>query len=148
MMLKSKNLSRQRRDPFENLFDHLFADTLADRHTNEDRGPRTNIAESEGSYEFSFELPGVTESDIQVQLHDKVLSVTARRADAREADEGEPEKQWHRVEHRYGETSRAISLPKDAAEEGIEAVHKHGVLTVTVLKQTAAQPAKIAVRAE
>ena len=148
MMLKSKNLSRQRRDPFESLFDHLFTDTLADRYANDDRGPRTNIAESEGSYEFSFELPGVAESDIEVQLHENVLSVTAHRADAREADEGEPQKRWHRVEHRYGEPSRAISLPKDAAEEGVEAVHKNGVLTVTVLKQAAAQPAKIAVRAE
>jgi HSP20 family protein len=149
MMRKTKSNLPQPRDPFQSLFGHLFGDTLADFYGQpapDNGAPRTNIAETASGYELAFELPGVQEADIRVQLHDHVLTVTAQRRDEREeADEGE--RRWHRVEHRYGETSRAISLPKDAADDGVDAVFKHGVLTVSVPKQAAAQPAKIEVRA-
>ena len=147
MMLKIKNNPPQPRDPFRSLFGHLFGDTLADFYGQPAQGdgaPRTNIAETDAGYELSFELPGVSESDIQVQLHDHVLTVTAQRRDDRDAEDG---RRWHRVEHRYGETSRAISLPKDAADDGVDALFTQGVLKVTVPKQAAAQPAKIEVRA-
>lgn len=148
MILKTKSNPPQPRDPFQSLFGHLFGDTLADFYgqpAREGDAPRTNIAETDAGYLLSFELPGVVESDIQVQLQDHVLTVTALRRDEREADS---ERRWHRVEHRYGETSRAISLPRDADDDGVDAVFKHGVLTVAVPKQAAAQPAKIEVRAE
>ncbi|MGC6486643.1 MAG: Hsp20/alpha crystallin family protein [Planctomycetota bacterium] len=148
MMLKTKNHLPQPRDPFRSLFGHLFGETLADFYgqpAQDGAAPRTNIAETETGYELAFELPGVAEADIQVQLHDHVLTVSALRRDEREAEEG---RRWHRVEHRYGETSRAITLPKDAADDGVDAVFKQGVLTVSVPKQAAAQPARIEVRAE
>lgn len=151
MMLKTKTSLPQTRDPFQSLFGRLFGDTLSDFYGESARdgsAPRTNIAETDHGYELSFELPGVAESDIQVQLHEKVLTVTAQRRDDREDDQDQAGKRWHRVEHRYGETSRAISLPQDAAEEGVDALFKNGVLTVKVPKQAAEKPAQITVRAE
>jgi HSP20 family protein len=52
----------------------------------------------------------------------------------------------HRLEHRYGQYSRAISLPATAEGAGVEAVYQAGVLTVTVPKRAEAKPAKISVR--
>lgn len=148
-MQSSQNVIPQIRDPFQSLLGHLFRDTLTDIQADHRResAPRTNIAETETSYELSFEIPGVDESDIDVQLHDKVLTVTARRAAANDAGADEPRKRWHRVEHGHGESRRAISLPQDAADEGVEAVCKNGVLSVKVPKQAQAQPSKIQVRA-
>lgn len=137
----------QTRDPFQNLFTRLFGDSLAEFYgtdTPTSSNPRTNISETDKAYELSFELPGVIEQDIHVQLHDKTLTITAERKDDRSDDD--KKKRWHRVEHRYGRYSRAIALPQDAAADGIEAVYKNGVLHVVVPKQPEAQPARIAVR--
>ena len=68
--------------------------------------------------------------------------VTAERKDNRES----AGKRWHRVEHRYGQFARTISLPNDAAAAGIDAVYKQGVLTITVPKALESRPTKIAVK--
>ncbi|MCA8964099.1 MAG: Hsp20/alpha crystallin family protein [Planctomycetes bacterium] len=134
----------QLRDPFDNLFGRLFGDALQDFYGTPEQAHalRTNIAENDQGYELSFELPGLDEKAIDVQMHDHTLTVTAERTDDRQT-EG---KRWHRVEHRYGQLSRSIVLPKDAAQSGIEAVYKHGVLTITVPKAPEARPNKISVR--
>jgi len=147
-MQKNPNHVPTPRDPFQSLLTRFFGDSLAEFYggdSDTNRGaPRTNISETETAYELSFELPGVEEKDIEVQLHDKTLTISAERKDQR--DEEDKKKRWHRVEHRYGRYSRAIALPQDAANDGVEAVYKAGVLHVSVPKQPQAQPAKIAVR--
>ncbi len=131
------------RDPFENLFGRLFGDALQDFYGSEAVALRANIAETDQAYELAFEMPGLEEKDIDVQMHDNTLTVTAERRDQRE----EQGKRWHRVEHRYGQMSRAIVLPKNASANGIEAVYKQGVLSVTVPKTPESRPNKISVRA-
>lgn len=134
----------QTRDPFQTLFSRLFGDTLPEFYGNPEGpgAPRTNISESDTSYELSFELPGLEEKDIHVHLQDQTLTVTAERKDQRESTG----KRWHRVEHRYGQFARTISLPHDAANSGIQAVYQKGVLTVTVPKVPESRPTKIEVR--
>ena len=142
-----KSLLPQTRDPFQTLFTRMFGDSLAGLYGDEpsgDTAPRTNIRESAEAYELAFELPGVAEEDVDVQVHDKTLTVTAERKDQRE---DQPEgTRWHRVEHRYGRFTRSISLPQDAADDGIDATLRAGVLTVTVPKQPEAKPSRIAIR--
>ena len=153
-MRKIQNTIPQIRDPFQSLFGRLFGDTVAELYRDDGAKadlPRTNISETDAAYELAFELPGVSEADIDVQLHDRTLTVTAERKDRNEGErdqtaEGKPRRRWHRVEHRYGSFTRSISLPQDATQDGIEAVYDAGVLTVTVPKQPEAQPARIAVR--
>ena len=133
----------QLRDPFQNLFHQLFGDVMPEfAQAETGKAPRTNISETDKSYELSFELPGLDEKDIHVDVHDQVLTVRAERKDQREAKD----RRWHRVEHTYGRFTRTISLPHDAAPSGIDAVYKNGVLNVTVPKAPEAQPAKIQVR--
>jgi HSP20 family protein len=138
----------QTRDPFQNLFHRLFGDAMPEFYGGGADGaaggiPRTNISESDTAYELAFELPGVDEKDISVDLQDQMLTVTAERKDERDANGA----RWHRVEHRYGRFTRTISLPHDASPDGIEAVHQKGVLTVKVPKAPESRPRKIQVRA-
>ncbi len=136
--------SPQTRDPFQTLFNRLFGDTAQELYGSADanQAPRTNISENELAYELQFELPGIEEKDIHVHMHDHVLTVTAERKDDRVAED----KRWHRVEHRYGTFSRAISLPQDATANAIEAVYRQGVLSVKVPKAPESRPTKIQVR--
>lgn len=132
------------RDPFQSLFGRFFGDALQEFYGTPDAppAPRIDISETDKAYELAFELPGLEEKDIHVHLHDHVLTVNAERKEDRE----QTGKRWHRSEHRYGTFSRTISLPRDAAATGVQAVYKQGVLTVTVPKTPEAQPTKIEVR--
>ncbi|MFM1873418.1 MAG: Spore protein [Planctomycetota bacterium] len=136
----------QVRDPFESLFGRFFGDALQEFYSGGEQAiaPRLDVAETDAAYELRFEMPGLEDKDIDVQMHDHTLTVTAERRDDRQ-QEG---KRWHRAEHRYGSMSRAIMLPKDAAASGVEAVYKAGVLTVTVPKAPESRPNKISVRAD
>lgn len=132
------------RDPFRTLFSQLFGDALPEFYGGNDTAgaPRTNISESDTSYQLSFELPGIDEKDIHVDMQDHTLTVTAERKDERETSG----RRWHRVEHRYGQFARTISLPQDASSTGIEAVYQKGLLLVTVPKKPESRPTKIQVR--
>ncbi len=140
----NQSLTPLLRDPFQSLFGRLFGDTMPEFYGTPEANaaPRTNIAENDQGYELSFELPGLDEKDIQVHVQDHVLTVTGERKDDRES-EG---KRWHRVEHRYGQFSRTISLPQDASAKAVEAVYKNGVLTVTVPKQPESRPTKVQIK--
>ena len=134
----------QVRDSFQSLFGRLFGDTLQEFYGTPESNPvpRTNISETETGYELAFELPGLDEKDIDVQVQEHVLTITGERREEQQA-EG---RRWHRIEHRYGQFSRTISLPHDASSQGVEAVYKQGVLTVTVPKQPEARPKRVQIR--
>lgn len=142
----NKSQIPQTRDPFRTLFSRLFGDPLQEFYETQDAAatPRINISETEQAYELAFELPGLDEKDIQVNLQDHVLTVTGERKEDRETQG----KRWHRVEHRYGKFTRAISLPHDAAGNGVQAVYRQGVLTVSVPKVPESRPTRIEVRSK
>ena len=155
MLTTTKSSTPALRDPFQSLF-QLFSDADSwfgpGRSGGQTVAPLANISETDEAYELAFELPGLQESDIQVDLHDNTLTVSAERKDTREAARGDgdtndqPKRKWHRIEHRYGRFVRAISLPKDAASDQVDAVYENGVLTVTVPKAPEAQARRIEVR--
>ena len=131
-------LVARRGDPFARLIDRFFSDQLPELFTT-DQLPRTNIAEDDAALTVSLEMPGVDESDIDVQLEDNQLLVRAERKSETE----ESGKTWHRVEQRYGSMSRTIALPKGLQADAIEAVYKRGVLTLTIPKAEAEKPTRI-----
>jgi HSP20 family protein len=129
---------KTQRDPFSDLFDTFFLPELIAA----DVEPRTNIAETDQAYELSFELPGLDEKDIQVQVHDRQLTVTAERREEQKS-EG---RTWHRLEHRYGKLSRTVLLPEAARSDAVEARYRQGVLSVTVQKSPERLPTKVEVK--
>lgn len=129
------------RSPFRGLLDSFFPDSLPEVFPGP-RVPATDIAETEDAFLFSFELPGVDEQDIQVNVHERRLTVTAERKDQRQ-QEG---RTWHRAEQHYGQVSRTILLPDAANPEAIEATFKNGILGVHVQKHPKSKPVRIQVK--
>jgi HSP20 family protein len=98
--------------------------------------PRSDASAGDNSYEINVELPGVKEDDIEVELHDGVLSVRGeKKHERREEREG-----YFFSERQYGRFQRTFRLPPDAAEEGITASFRDGILTVSVPKSEPAEP--------
>lgn len=98
--------------------------------------PASEASADDGGYRISMEVPGVEEKDIDVTLHEGVVTVTGRKASSK-TETGET---WFFSEREFGSFSRSFRLPPDADGEGIAAELKDGVLTLSVPKRTDTSP--------
>jgi len=92
--------------------------------------PRAEAKASNAHYEITMELPGVTEGDIDVSLHEGVLTVKGEKRSERE-EEGEG---YFFSEREYGRFQRTFRLPVDAKGDDVAADFSSGVLKITVPK--------------
>ncbi|KAJ3786561.1 HSP20-like chaperone [Lentinula aff. detonsa] len=90
----------------------------------------------------SFEFPGVKKEDVQIDVHNGRLTVSAetKLSEDREQD-------GYAVRERsFGKFSRTLQLPQGVKDEEIKAAMENGVLTVTFPKASAEQaPKKISI---
>ncbi len=107
--------------------------------------PRAEATASNAHYEITMELPGVAQDDIDVSLHDGVLTVKGeKRSERKEEGEG-----YFFSEREYGRFQRTFRLPADAKGDDVAADFSNGVLKITVPKfaEEKAQVKKISVTA-
>lgn len=95
--------------------------------------PASEAAVNAGAYTIRMEVPGVAEKDIDISVHEGVVTVKGEKRSSRE-EKGET---WYFSEREYGSFSRSFRLPPDAEEKGVGAELKDGVLTVSVPKKKA-----------
>lgn len=101
--------------------------------------PVANISESENEYVIKAELPEVSRENVDVNLHDGVLTIKGERRFEKSTES----EQTHRVESVYGRFSRSFSLPQDIDQSGISAVSRDGVLTIRLPKTEEEKPKSI-----
>lgn len=94
--------------------------------------PAFDIRETEDQLIFDSALPGMDKKDIEITIHDGVLTVTGE-FEGRETKEDD---QVHSAELRRGKFSRSFSLPTEVDEEKVDARYKNGILTITLNKVT------------
>jgi HSP20 family protein len=68
--------------------------------------PPVDITESEEALVLSFDLPGLKEDEIQVELDDNVLTVSGERVRRSETKQDD----YFRYERRFGSFSRTVAL--------------------------------------
>jgi len=86
------------------------------------------------------ELPGLRRDDIEISLHDGMLTISGERAS--ETNNGE---KAERTERSFGKFRRTIALPTRADGAKVKATYKDGILTVTLPKAEEAKPKQIRV---
>jgi HSP20 family protein len=121
---------------FRNRLPILFQDTAF---------PPMNVAESEGHFTVSLELPGMEAKDVSIELMGNQLQVTGER----KWEEEKQGKEFHRVESRYGRFERTLTLPENLRLEraAIEATYEKGILTIRIPKLEPTPAAKIPIKA-
>lgn len=93
--------------------------------------PASDASSDDEAYHITMELPGVGEEDIDVAIHDGMVTVKGEKSASRE-ESGET---WFFSERQYGSFSRSFRVPPDADGDKVAAELKDGVLTITVPKQ-------------
>jgi HSP20 family protein len=109
------------------------------RETTQAWVPALDVWETESELHYAFDLPGVPEDKISVEIHDDTLTISAEREKASET-KGE---RFYRFERRYGTFSRAVGLPQGSDSSKIVADYTDGVLSITVPKPAEAKPRRI-----
>jgi HSP20 family protein len=136
-------------DPFNNLVDDFFKGflvrPLAFDSTRGEALPRmkVDVAEKNGAYLVSAELPGVKKEDIQISIDGDQVTVAAEVKREKAASQDERVLHTERV---YGKVSRSFSLPQEIDESKAEAKFRDGVLELTLPKKAAAQRKQIAIQ--
>ena len=90
--------------------------------------PAIEVAQQNGNLVISAELPGLTDTDVTVEIKDDVLVIQGERKFETEETEGG----IRRSERRYGQFYRAIALPDGVDPEQVRAEFQNGVLRIVV----------------
>lgn len=101
--------------------------------------PAVDVWETDKEIVLSFDLPGIPEDKIAVELEDNVLTVSGERERIQEHSND----RFYRFERRYGSFSRSVTLPTGVNEDSIQADYSDGVLEVRVPKPEEQKPRRI-----
>jgi len=100
--------------------------------------PSVNTREDEKGYYIEVDLPGVKKEDINIDLNDKVLTISGERKFKEEVKK----ENYYKIETAFGKFERSFSIPEDADMENIEAKSENGVLEIFIPKIKKETPKK------
>ena len=120
----------RKRNEFD-LFDDFFRGDDFFNTRREHSIMKTDIKEKDNEYVIEMDLPGYEKENIDLELEDGYLKVSAKVE--KEENNNENEKFVHK-ERFYGECSRSFYVGEDIKEEDIKAEFKNGILKVDIPK--------------
>jgi HSP20 family protein len=138
-------MAMQRWDPFvglgalerdaDRLWSRMFMPTTKESRTEIGLfAPTTDVLTRGDDMVVRVELPGVTESDIDISVTDDILTITGKRTEEIETTE----KGGYLVRESFrGSFERSMSLPAGVDPDAIVAKYEDGVLEVVVPKAAA-----------
>ena len=126
----------------ENLFDDFFDDFYkpAKRENARVSVPvtgvmKTDVKETDKGFELDIDLPGYKKENVQAQLKDGYMTITATSGKSEE--EKDDEGRYIRRERYVGTCSRSFYVGDDMTEEDIKAKFEDGILKVSIPKKEA-----------
>ena len=128
----------------ENLFDDFFNDDFAMFPAMAGRNPlygkhaknlmKTDVRETENTYELDIDLPGFKKDEIDLGLNDGYLTISA--AKGLDKDTEDKKGKYIRQERYAGTCSRSFFVGEAVAPEEVSAKFEDGILKITLPKKT------------
>lgn len=128
------------RDEINRFFDPQFSNGNSDVFNT--WAPALDLYEDKDNLVLRAELPGLKKEDIDISIHENVISVSGERKNEKKYEAGETS----REERVFGRFTRSLKLPKQVEAGKIKAVYKDGILTVTLPKAEESKPRQIAIK--
>ena len=130
------------RNEIDRLFDSPLSELARASQFLSGAAPAVDVYEDRENFVVKAELPGMKKEDIDVSLHDGMLSISGERKSEEKVEQGEV----YRSERFFGRFQRTVALPTTVDAARIKAQYKDGVLTVTLPKAEEAKPKQIDVQ--
>lgn len=123
--------------------EQIYEEEVADDDWDEDEDIPGQLAvdvyETADKLIIKARTAGIERKDLDVSISDNILTISGVLS----GSEDDKVVQWHIQECYWGEFSRTIALPVQVKEDGVEAVLKDGVLTVSFEKEKTEAPKRI-----
>ena len=98
--------------------------------------PAVEITQSDNNYKVKVQLPGVRKDDIDVEIDNDFMTITAEIEEEKEENKlKEKNLKYHTCEFRYGKYKRTISFDQPVRIDEASAEYKNGILTIILPKQ-------------
>ena len=135
-------------DPFTDLVDDIFKGFLVRPVAYEGREAaltrmKVDVAEKNGAYLVTAELPGVKKEDIRVDIDGAQVTLAAEVK--REKEAAQDDRVLH-TERAFGKVTRSFTLPQELDEGKAEAKFRDGVLELTLPKKAAAARKQVTIQ--
>ena len=124
------------------VIDRNLADLVPSQATPQVVAPKVDVRETPDAYILDMDLPGLTEKDVEINLKDRVLSISSKMEEKKEEKK---DGEWLIKERRSSCFSRRFTLPQDIDAEKVTAEFKHGVLSVNIPRKPEPQAKQIAI---
>ena len=129
----------------DNLFDDDWMDFPFDRDfwgkknplygKNANRVMKTDIREHDGGYELDVDLPGFKKDEINVELENGYLTISATKG--LDKDEQDKKGKYIRRERYAGAMQRSFYVGDEVTQEDIKARFEDGILRLSIPKKDA-----------
>ena len=96
---------------------------------------KTDVRETDSCYEVDIDLPGFKKDEINIQLDNGYLSISA--AKGLDKDEQDKEGKYIRKERSAGSMSRSFYVGNAITQDDIKAKYESGILRLSVPKKAA-----------
>lgn len=127
----------RRENLFDDMFDEAFSMMPMWRHDNPLYGKhaknlmKTDVRETDNSYELDIDLPGFKKDEIKLNLEDGYLTISASKG--LDKDEKDKEGRYIRQERYTGQCSRSFYVG-DVKPENVSAKFEDGILKLSIPK--------------
>ena len=131
----------------DNLFDDMFDFDDFDKEFNRMMRPlygkhaqnmmKTDVRETDNSYELDIDLPGFKKDEIKVELDNGYLSISA--AKGLDKDEEKKDGKYIRRERYAGSMNRTFYVGSQLTQQDIQAKFEDGILKISVPKKDVQQ---------
>lgn len=95
--------------------------------------PAIELKQNEKEYTIKVQLPGVNKEDINVELNNDYMTISAEMKEEKKKDDEKTK--LHTSELRYGKYCRTISFDNPIKSKESSAEYKDGILTILMPKQ-------------
>jgi HSP20 family protein len=123
-------VARSSSSPLARSIDRLFDDGALSQ-----RSPRLDVAETDGQYTVSIDLPGVAKDDVKITIDGRRVDVSAQSKHEQTKKDGERVIYRERSASRF---ARSFTLPEEVDQDASQAKLDNGVLSLTLAKKRAA----------
>jgi len=127
------------REAMNRLFEESLVPNMPATKAGQGFTPALDLSETADAYMVEVAVPGMKAEDLKLTFENGVLTIAGEVKQETE----QKERNYHRVERRYGRFSRTITFPTTVKGDAIEAKLEHGVLNLSLPKAEEVKPRQI-----
>jgi HSP20 family protein len=103
--------------------------------------PALDLSETPKAFIVEAAVPGIKSDDLNITIENNVLLISGEMRE----EEERKERNYHRVERRFGSFQRSVALPNTVKADQISAKLEHGILHLEIPKAEEVKPRRITV---